>query len=172
MYGHILLAANRFKFIGVMKKILLIQSFLRFSPKSIEQAIQLAKKNNAELFVVFVIDAEFAENVANTLTDEGWLGGKPSEQLYASIMKEYQLQSELQVAEIKAIAEQKQVAMRAIIKSGPIVEQTLKIVTLEDPDIIVIARRKRSKLSRFIFGSVGESLKKLVNCEVKIIDSD
>lgn len=155
-----------------MKKILLIQSFLRFSPKSIEQAIQLAKKNEAKLLVVFVIDAEFAENVANTLTDEGWLGGKPSEQLYASIMKEYQLQSELKIEEIKTIADKNHVAMRSIIKSGPILEQTLKIVTLEEPDIIVIARRKRSNLSRFIFGSVVETLKKQVKCEVKILDSD
>lgn len=155
-----------------MKKILLIQSFLRFSPKSIQQAIQLAKKNEAKLLVVFVIDVEFAENVANTLTDEGWLGGKPSEQLYASIMKEYQLQSELKIEKIKAIADENQVTMRSIIKNGPIVEKTLKIVTLEEPDIIVISRRKRSKLSRFIFGSVVETLKKHVKCEVKIIDSD
>ncbi len=155
-----------------MKKILLIQSFLRFSPKSIQQAIQLAKKNEAKLLVVFVIDVEFAENVANTLTDEGWLGGKPSEQLYASIMKEYQLQSELKIEKIKTIADENQVTMRSIIKNGPIVEKTLKIVTLEEPDIIVISRRKRSKLSRFIFGSVVETLKKNVKCEVKIIDSD
>lgn len=155
-----------------MKKILLILSFLRNTPESASEAINIAKQNRAELVVLFVLDIEFAENIVNKLTDEGWIGGKPSEQLYMSLLREYKLQSEARTSEIEEQAKKEDVKVRSIIKSGAILEQTLKIVTLENPDLIFISRRKRSSLSRLIFGSLANALQKRVRCEVRIIDSE
>ena len=155
-----------------MKKILLILSFLRNTPESASEAINIAKQNRAELVVLFVLDIEFAENIVNKLTDEGWIGVKPSEQLYMSLLREYKLQSEARTSEIEEQAKKEDVKVRSIIKSGAILEQTLKIVTLENPDLIFISRRKRSSLSRLIFGSLANALQKRVRCEVRIIDSE
>lgn len=155
-----------------MKKTLLILSFLRNSPNTIEKAIQIAKKEKGELLVTFVLDIEYADKIAHKLTDEGWIGGKPSEQLYASLLKEYKLQAELIIDEIKNKARKMNIPVRSIIKSGSVLEETLKIAELEDPDLIVITRRKRSNLSRFIFGSMVNSLKQQVSCKVTIIDAE
>ncbi|MFQ5638455.1 MAG: universal stress protein [bacterium] len=155
-----------------MKKILLIISFLRSSPKSIVTAINLAKKQQAQLLVFFVVDVGYADNIAHKLADEGWIGGKPSEQFYMSLLKEYKLQAETKITEIEKSAKESDVPVRSIIKSGSILKETLHLARLEDPDMIVITRRKRSGLSRFIFGSMVNALKKHVRCQIKIIDAD
>lgn len=155
-----------------MQKILLIISFLRSSPKSIEEAIHLAKEKNAELLVFFVLDVEYADNIAHKLTDEGWIGGKPSEQFYTSLLKEYKLQAETKLHSIEQRAKELNVPVRSIMKSGAILTETMRLATLEDPDLIIISRRKRSSLSRLIFGSLVNALKRQANCEVKIIDAE
>jgi nucleotide-binding universal stress UspA family protein len=155
-----------------MKKVLLILSFLRSSPKTVEEALKIAGENRAELVVFFVLDVEYADNIARKLADEGWLGEKPSQQLYDSLLREYQSQAEKKIAEIRRRAEALNVPMRAIIKSGALLEETLRLASLEDPDLIVITRRKRSSLSRLIFGSLVNTLKKQVRCQVKIIDAE
>ena len=119
-----------------------------------------------------ILDDKNESIYGKVLTDEGWIGGKPSEQLYMSLLREYKLQSEARTSEIEEQAKKEYVKVRSIIKSGAILEQTLKIVTLEDPDLIVISRRKRSSLSRLIFGSLANALQKRVRCEVRIIDSE
>lgn len=155
-----------------MKKILLILSFLRRSSKTIDAAIQLAKEKNAELIIFFVLDIEYANNIARKLTVEGWIGEKPSEQLYISLLKEYKSQAEQLIAEIERRAKREKIATRSIIKSGAVLPETLRVASLEDPELIVITRRKRSSLSRLILGSAVKDLKKQAPCEVKIIDAD
>jgi nucleotide-binding universal stress UspA family protein len=155
-----------------MKKVLLILSFLRSSPKTVEEALHIARESDAELVVFFVLDIEYADNIARKLADEGWLGEKPSEQLYQSLLQEYQSQAEKKIAEIYHRAGELKVPVRAIIKRGPVLEETLRLADLEDPDLIVITRRKRSSLSRLIFGSMVKTLKEQVHSKVKIIDAE
>lgn len=155
-----------------MKKILLILSFLRRSTKSIEAAIKLAKEENAKIIVLFILDIEYADKIAHKLTDEGWIGGKPSEQFYMSMLKEYKFQAETLIQEIEERAEELQVPIRSIIKSGKVLTEALRLARLEDPDLIVITRRKRSSLSRLILGSTVKTLKEQAPCKVKIIDED
>ncbi|RMF62162.1 MAG: universal stress protein [Calditrichaeota bacterium] len=155
-----------------MKKILLILSFLRSSRKTIDEAIQLAKEKKAELLVFFVLDIEYADRIVDKLTDEGWISGKPTEQLYNSLLKEYKIQAENIVAEIEARAAQLNIPVRSVIRRGTVLDETLRITDLEEPDLIVVTRRKRSGLSRLIFGSLVKTLQKHVDCEVKIIDEE
>ena len=155
-----------------MKKILLILSFLRSSPKTVEEAIKIAQENEAELLVFFVLDIGYADNIARKLADEGWLGEKPSQQLYNSLLREYQSQAENKIAEIRLRAAELKVPVRAMIKSGSVLDETLRVASLEDPDLIVITRRKRSSLSRLIFGSMVKTLKEQAKCKVRIIEAE
>ncbi|RMD93850.1 MAG: universal stress protein [Calditrichaeota bacterium] len=155
-----------------MKKILLILSFLRRSTKSIEEALRLAKEQNAELLVLFVLDIDYADKIVHQLTDEGWIGGKPSEQLYTSLLKEYKTQAEEIIEDIVEKARELKVKVRPFIKGGTLLDETMKLCRLEDPDLIIITRRKRSRLSRLIHGSTVKILKEIAPCEVKIVDED
>ena len=155
-----------------MKKILLIISFLRSSPKTIEEALQLAKSENAELLVFFVLDVGYADRITTKLADEGWIGGKPSEQLYTSLLREYKLQAETKITAIEERAKEIDIPVRSMIKSGAVLDTTLAVAKEEKPDLIVITRRKRSSLSRLIFGSLANSLQSHVSAKVKIIDAE
>jgi len=155
-----------------MKKILLILSYLRYTPDTVTQAIQIAKERNATLVVLFVVDIEFADGIVHKLSDEGWIGGKPSQQLYRSLLREYKLQAEDKVRQIETQAVEQGLSIRAIIKNGSVLQEVLKLAELEEPDMIIITRRHRSRLSRKILGSLPDALRKQVNCEVTIIDAD
>lgn len=155
-----------------MKKILLILSFLRASPKAVQEALHLAKERNAELIVFFVLDLEYSEKIVHKLTDEGWIGGRPSESFFQSLLKEYQLQAETKIREVEHSAREMNIPVRSMVRTGAILEETLRITAEENPDLILITRRKRSDLSRLIFGSLAKTLQKEAPCEVKIIDSD
>lgn len=154
-----------------MKKILLIISFLRSSPKTIEEALQIAKSENAELLVFFVLDVSYADRITTKLANEGWIGGKPSEQLYTALLREYKLQAEANITEIEERAKELDIPVRSMIKSGAVLDTTLAVAKEEKPDLIVITRRKRSSLSRLIFGSLASSLQSQVSAKVKIIDA-
>ncbi len=155
-----------------MKKILLILSLHRNSQESVDEAIKLAKERDAELLIFFVLDNEYAESMVHKLADEGWIGGKPSEEFHLALLKEYKIQSEERIRETKERAQAKGIKVRSITKSGILLDETLSLATIEEPDVIVISRRKRSNLSRFIFGSLAKALKQHVNCEVKVIDAE
>ena len=156
----------------MQSKILTIVSFLRVAPKTIEASISLAKEKNAELVVMFVIDSEYADKVATTLQDLGWIGNKPSHNFYDSLLNEYRIQAETKLDEIARQAKLEKIPFRAIIRTGHLISVALQVAHLEEPDLIVITRRKHSKLSRFIFGSLSNSMRKKVNCPVKVIDAD
>lgn len=155
-----------------MKRILLLVSFLRSSAKTVEEAMRLAQSEKAELIVFFVVDMDYADKIANKLTNEGWIGGKPSEQLYLSLLKEYKVQAEDKIERIERTAKEMNLPVRSIIKSGSVLRETQRICKEEKPDLIVITRRKRSNLSRLVFGSMVKALKKQVSCKVKIIDAE
>ncbi len=155
-----------------MKKILLILSLLRNTPKITEEAFRMAQAENAELLVLFILDTEYADKIVNKLTNEGWIGGRPSEHFFESLLAEYELQAKSKIQEIKNRAHKLKIPVRSIIKKGSILEDSLKITQQEQPDTILIIRRKRSDLSRIIFGSLVKTLKQKAPCEVKIIDED
>ena len=153
-------------------KILTIVSFLRIAPETVEASIRLAHEKDAELLVMFVLDSEYADKVATTLQNLGWIGSKPSEDFYESLLNEYRLQAKAKLADFEKRARQENIPFRSMIKSGRLIPVTLKVMHLEEPDLIVITRRKHSKLSRLIFGSLSNNLRKKVNCPVKVIDAD
>ncbi len=70
-----------------MKKILLLLSTTRESPKSINTALEIAEKQNAELLVLFILDYELSQSIIEKLTEAGWIGGKATEELHHAILK-------------------------------------------------------------------------------------
>jgi len=53
---------------------------------------------------------------------------------------------------------------------GEFVEVALKVIQKEAADLIIVTRRRRSNLSRFIFGSAVAELKSKTDCPIMIID--
>jgi nucleotide-binding universal stress UspA family protein len=153
-----------------MDKILLILSTTRKSEKCINEAVEIASKENAELITLFVVDYEVPQKILDSLTEEGWIGGKTTENLFNAVLDEYSIQGKEKISEIEEVAKKKGVNYKSIIKRGTFLAVSLSVAEEEKVGLVLVTRRRRSGLSRFFFGSAVAELKEKVTCEVKIID--
>ena len=153
-----------------MKRILLLLSFLRRSPGCIDLALQIAAERHAELVVLFVLDMDIPAAVSRKLTEDGWIGGKPSERFLEALRQEYEEQADAKLGEVKEAANARGIAVRAFLRHGHLVNETMSLLAQEQIDLIVVMRRKRSRLSRFLFGSTVADLMKQAPCPVQVID--
>jgi len=155
-----------------MPKIMLLLSFLRRSPQCIELALQIAAERQSELIVLFVLDREVMKKVTKKLTEDGWIGGKPSEQFLEALRHEYLEQAQTKIQEVEEAARIKGIAVRSFSREGNLVEEALALLEHEHIDMIIVTRRKRSRLSRFLFGSAVADLMMQAPCPVKVIDEE
>lgn len=153
-----------------MDKILLILSTTRKSEKCIKEAVEIAGKENAKLITLFVVDHEVPQKILDSLTEEGWIGGKTTENLFNAVLDEYTIQGRDKIAEIEEVAKKKGVNYKSIIKRGTFLDVSLSVAEKEKVGMVLVTRRKRSGLSRFFLGSAVAELKEKVTCKVKIID--
>jgi len=154
------------------RRLMLLLSFLRRSPQCIELALQMAAERHAELIVLFVLNDEVMTKVTKKLTEDGWIGGKPSEQFLAALRQEYREQAQTKIHEVEKAARLKGVALRSFSREGNLVEEALTLIKQEKIDLVVVTRRKRSRLSRFLFGSAVADLMMQAPCPVKVIDEE
>ncbi len=153
-----------------MDKILLVLSTTRKSEKCINEAVDIASKEKAELITLFVVDYEVPQKMLDRLTEEGWIGGKTTENLFNAVLDEYSVQGKDKIAEIEEVAKKKGVNYKSIIKRGSFLDVAFSVVEEEKVGLVLVTRRKRSGLSRFFFGSAVAEFKEKVTCKVKIID--
>ncbi|MFH1514983.1 MAG: universal stress protein [bacterium] len=143
-----------------MKGVLLLISSTRMSQKSVEHAMRICREKELPLHVTFILDSEIAEHIFDQLTTEGFLGDRPGELVQNAVMAEYEIRGRTKIEEICNMARQNGVECNTVFKKGNFLEQCRNIISLKKIEHIVITRRKRSNLSRFIFGSVIEQLRK------------
>ena len=157
---------------AVAPKIMLLLSFLRRSPRCIELALQTAAARQAELIVLFVLDEEVLKTVTKKLTEDGWIGGKPSEQFLAALRQEYREQAQAKIQEVEKAARLKGISVKSFSREGNLVKEALALRQQEKIDLVIVTRRKRSRLSRFLFGSAVADLMMQAPCPVKVIDEE
>ena len=90
-----------------MDKILLILSTTRKSDRCIKEAVDIASKENAKLIILFVVDNEIPQKIFDSLTEEGWIGGKTTENLFNAVLDEYSVQGKEKILEIEEAAKSK-----------------------------------------------------------------
>lgn len=155
-----------------MKKVLLLLSTTRHSPEGIRAALDKAMADSVDLVVAFILDDELPGHILQKLSDEGWIGGKPSDELYAAILREYTIQGQAKLDEVAERAREAGVAVHTTLLRGNFVEKALEIIETEKVATIIVNRRKRSNLSRFLFGSPVAELKRRAPCPVVIVDEE
>lgn len=153
-----------------MGRVLLLLSTTRESSEGIRAAISAARVEGSEMLVAYILDADLPGHILQKLSEEGWIGGKPSDELYAAILKEYSIQAAAKLVEVEAEAKAAGVPVRTQVHHGNFVQKTLDLIRTEGVTSVIVNRRKRSNLSRFLFGSAVAELKKAAPCPVVIID--
>ena len=153
-----------------MKNILLVLSTTRQSPKTIELAMEKARDEKADLTALFVLDSGMPESIFEKLTDIGFTGEKPSEQLRDSILVEYRERGRTKLTEIETLAADMGIAFGSVVREGDFTTECLSAIREKEADLVIITRKKRSSLSRFIFGSPLEAIKSQAGCEMLIVE--
>jgi len=153
-----------------VKNILLVLSTTRQSPETVALAFEKVKDGLSSLTGLFILDSTIPESIFEKLTDVGFTGEKPSIQLQESILAEYRERGLRRMKEIEEIAVQKGVSFNSIIREGDFISECLDVINEKKADLVILTRRKRSQLSRFIFGSPVEEIRKSINCEMIIVD--
>ncbi len=154
----------------VLNNILLVLSTTRQSPATIDLALAKAKEKSSFLTGVFILDSGIPESIFDKLTDIGFTGEKPSQQLHESILSEYRERGVRKMKEIEDLASGHGVPFESIIRKGDFTTECLSVIDEKKVDLVIVTRKKRSSLSRFIFGSPLEEIQKKVDCEFIIVD--
>lgn len=152
--------------------ILLILTTDRKSRLGVRKAMGKALEKDEDLLVLYIVDPKLSEETVTTMTESGWLGGKASERLVKTFQREYCLQGQEMIRNIKELCRMHGIRCRGFHRSGDFLEETLRVVREEGVDEIVAIRRKRSNFSRFFFGSAVAELSEKANREIEIVEED
>jgi nucleotide-binding universal stress UspA family protein len=138
-----------------IKKILFPTDFMEDSAKAVEYSVDLAKKYDAQLFIVHVI---YEVTKASGL----YVPHVTLDEVYKKM--EDEANKEIKRAYIEALRGFQNVEFR-VFKGIPY-EEIIKFADENDMDIIVIGTHGRKGLDRLFFGSTAEKVVKNAHCPV------
>lgn len=141
------------------------------APESIEMALDFTKEQEATLRVLFVLDSSVPGTIFERLTDIGFIGEKPSQELEDAVKAEYKNQALQQLSEIEELAKTKSVNCEVMLEQGDFVECTLAAIAKYTVDTLIISRAKQSALSRLLVGSAVDKLVRRSPCEIKLFEA-
>ena len=134
-------------------------------------ALEFARQKGASLKVLFVLDSSVPGAIFERLTDIGFIGDKPSQELQEAVAGEYRKQAVEQLEEIKQVAQAKGVDCETAIEQGEFVDQTLGAVMKYAADMLIISRTRQSALSRLFVSSAVDRLIRQAPCEIKVFEA-
>lgn len=152
-----------------MGHLMLVLSPSRHSPKSIDLALSLVQTSKRPLLAVFVMDTKVPDAISSHIADIGFLGDKVSDQLEATIHKEYEARGRRELAEVKERAEALGIECETLVRKGDFVEECLKIAREKDVEDMVVSRAERSNISRKLFGSAVNELLERAACPIMVV---
>ena len=152
--------------------ILLVLSTTRQSPATVDHALRRATEENEPLHVLFILDSDMPGSIFDRLTDMGFMGERPSQQLSDAILSEYRERGSAKIAEIEKAAGAHHVSVTTALLAGDFLCTCLNEIARLHAAEVVLTRRHRGNLSRFLFGSAVTDLKLRASCPVTIIEEE
>lgn len=153
-----------------MQTVLLVLSTTRESPKTVAYALRRTKELGGRLVILCVIDTRLPASIQEKLADSGFVGDKPGQDVYVQILQEYKQRGEKKLAEVAEAARREGLDATTALREGDIVEECLSAIDRENVSVVIIGKKKISKLSQFIFGSPIKLLEKNAKCPVEVIE--
>lgn len=144
-----------------IKKILVVSRMTKLCREALHQGMALARKYEAELYVIHVVHNPFGL--------EGWnLPGISLKTEYQKILKEAK-------ADLDEIIEQERgtgLAIKELIKEGDPTDEILKTIREEEIDLMVLQAHKEWRLEHFLFGRSNEELIRRMPCSILLVKSE
>ncbi|MCK5835675.1 MAG: universal stress protein [Desulfobacula sp.] len=134
-----------------IKKILVPLAFTDYSQGVFDCAVQVALKNDASLIVLSIINSRDIESVESIAS----MGYDVDAEHYTETIRRERKQKLNKMAEDARIDKDK---VKILFKIGKPVDEILKVIHKEDPDLVVMGTRGRSSLKNSIMGVVAEKV--------------
>ena len=145
------------------KKILVPTDFSVYSDNALKQAIDIAKQNKSEIYLLHVIDDGFQQCAVDYCLNEGTV---------QSILKDSikNAKEKLQ-QEVKKITDNSKIEIAYDAKRGIPYEEILKEQEEKGIDLIVIASHGKTGILKNLLGGVVDKVMKRAKCQVLLVRS-
>ncbi len=153
-----------------IKKIMLVLSSTRQSPKSVEYAVDTALENNSHMELLFIIDINIPDIVFEKMHEMDLLPERPSEELHETILREYRQRGYSLIEDIEKILREKEISYSVFVERGDFAEETMSKIKKISPDLVILTRSKRSKISKLLFGSSVDRIIRETPCKISIVE--
>ena len=144
-----------------IKRILVVSRMTQLCQKALKQGISLARKYDAELFVIHVVHNPFGL--------AGWnLPGLSLKKDYEKLLKD--AKDELD----KIIRKEKgtDLDIKVLIQEGEPIAQILKTVKEKEIDLMVLLAHEEGRLEHFLFGRENETLYRRLPCSLLLVKKE
>ncbi len=146
------------------KKILVPTDFSVYSDNALKQAIDIAKKSKAKIFLLHVIDDGFQQCAVDYCIDEGAV-----QKIYKDSLKNAKDKMQQEVLKITDKHTGIEIAYDTI--RGIPSEEILKEQEAKGIDLIVIASHGKAGILKNLMGSVVDKVMKRAKCQVLLVRS-
>ena len=140
-----------------IRRILHATDFSKASARALDEAVNLAKQNHAELLVVHVI-----EPVGQYAAGEDFGGAE----LYMKIEEAAEQDAQRSMQKLMLKLKQARVNAKSLLLKGLAHEQIVKAARSRKANMIVIGTHGRTGLSKLFMGSVAGKVVSLASCPV------
>ena len=155
-----------------MRNVLLVIPAGKEPQEAIGTAVELARQRGATLVAVVVLDADLPSQVANRLTEVGFMGEQIGKQVRDAIAHEYHGRATALLQALAERANKEGVPVIPLIEQGDTGEICSRIIRTHQIGTAVLVAEKRSWLTRFLSHSAAVKLPALAGCEVRVMEED
>lgn len=134
-----------------INKILVPLAFTDYSQDVFDCAVQIALKNDSRLIVLSIINSRDIDSVKSIVS----MGYDVDEDNYVDKIRKDRKEKLNKMADVAEIDKEK---VKVLFKIGKPVEEILKVIGKEAPDLVVMGTRGRSNLKNSIMGTVAEKV--------------
>ncbi|MDO5848946.1 MAG: universal stress protein [Methanobrevibacter sp.] len=140
------------------KRILVPTDGSEFAQRAEHIALEIAKSMDAEIFAISVIENSF-------------VNGLPLDEEVFELTSILKQDSEKNIEDFEHMDEEENfnVKITSIIKEGSPAKEILTAAEEEDIDLIVVGSSGKSKLDKFLMGSVADKVSKHAHCSVLVV---
>ena len=143
-----------------IRKILAVSWITQYCKATIQSAVSLAAKYDAELSVIHVVDTSWMQgwNLPMMLHEE-----------------EHQKEMERIKAELNSIINREKkggMKIKTIIKEGDPVEEILKVIEKEKIDLVVLRAHEESRIEHFLVGGSNDAIIRKMPCSIFLVKNE
>jgi len=146
-----------------MKPILLALSTFRQSDILVQKTIELARQEEKNVLVLFVVDINLERYLINSQTIAGTHFRQTCQK---ELLAEYQEMADAKVKAIASQANEAGVPCETIVVTGRFGVETVNIISEKKPGKVILTRSKRPRWMRQLFGSPVDYIIKHATCPV------